>query len=129
MVGWMKSGKGLLGLLVVGAWLGAAGVALAQNQTLEGTLSNTHCGLKHATASADAAGCVNGCINANNAKYALVVGDKLYTLEGGKAADYQKLAGLSATVTGHVDGMTIHVTAVAPGSAKPATGAPMGCGM
>jgi len=122
-----KSGKSLFALLVVGAWLASAGLALAQDKTFEGTLSNTHCGLKHATASADAAGCVNKCIGANNAKYALVVGDQLYTLEGGVKADYQKLAGLSAKVTGRVDGMTIHVTSIAPGSAKPAGGGGMGC--
>ena len=123
-----KSGKSLFAVLVVGAWLASAGVALAQDTTLEGTLSNTHCGLKHATASKDSAGCVNACIGANNAKYALVVGDKLYTLDGGVTADYQKLAGLSAKVTGRVDGTTIHVTSVAPGSAKPAGGG-MGCSM
>jgi hypothetical protein len=102
-------------MLVVGAWIAVAGLVYAQDQTLEGTVSNTHCGLKHSTPNANAAGCVNACINSQNAKYALVVGDKVYTLEGGDNAQYQKLAGLSAKVTGHVDGTTIHVTSVAAG--------------
>jgi len=124
---WKIPGRTLFGVLVVGAWLAAAGLAQAQEQTLEGTLSNTHCGLKHATPSADAKACVNGCIGAQNAKYALVVGDKLYTLEGGNKADFEKLAGLPAKVTGQVDGTTIHVTSLGPGSAKPAKSSGMGC--
>ena len=125
----LKSGKSLFAVLVMGCWLAAAGLAQAQDQTLEGTLSNTHCGLKHATASASAAGCVNACIGAQNAKYALVVGDKLYALDGGTKSDLQKQAGLSTKVTGKVDGMTIHVTSVAPGSGKPAEGSSTGCSM
>jgi hypothetical protein len=120
----MKSGKSLFAVLVVGAWLATAGMVYAQDQTLEGTLSNTHCGLKHATPDAKAATCVNGCINSQNAKYALVVGDKIYTLEGGDKATYQKLAGQAIKVTGHVDGMTVHVSSVAAGG-----GAAMGCMM
>ena len=123
----MRSRKSLFALFVVGAWLSTAGLAYAQDQTLEGTLSNTHCGLKHATPDPSAAGCVKACIGAQNAKYALVVGDKIYTLAGGDEAEYQKLAGLSTKVTGHVDGMTIHVTTVAAGSAKPAGASSMGC--
>jgi hypothetical protein len=118
----IKSGKTLFALLLVSAWLATAGMAYAQDQTLEGTLSNTHCGLKHATADAKAATCVNGCVSSQNAKYALVVGDKIYTLEGGDKAVYQKQAGLATKVTGHVDGTTIHVSSVAAGA-----GAPMGC--
>ena len=121
----MKSGKSLVALLVVGAWLATAGLVLAQDQTMEGTLSNTHCGLKHSAPNASEAGCVNACIGAQNAKYALVVGDKVYTLEGGDKAEYQKLAGLSTKVTGHVDGMTIHVTSVAAGSGGSGSGCMM----
>jgi hypothetical protein len=109
--------KSLVVMLVVGAWLTAAGLVFAQDKTMEGTLSNTHCGLKHSTPDAKGAGCVNACIGSQNAKYALVVGDKVYTLEGGDVATYQKLAGLATKVTGHVDGMTIHVSSVAAGGA------------
>ena len=124
-----KTGKSLLALLVVSAWLATAGMVYAQNQTLEGTLSNTHCGLKHSTPDAAGAACVNSCVKGQNAKWALVVGDKLYTLEGGDAATYQKLAGLSTKVTGHVDGMTVHVASVEAGSQQPAGGQSMGCMM
>jgi hypothetical protein len=125
----IKSGKSLCALLVVGAWLATVGLAHAQDQTLEGTLSNTHCGLKHSTPDPKAAACVNSCISVHNAKYALVVGDKVYALEGGETTQYQKLAGLATKVTGHVDGMTVHVTSVSPGSGKPAEGSGMGCTM
>jgi hypothetical protein len=121
----IKSGKSLFVALVVGAWLAAAGLVYAQDQTLEGTLSNTHCGLKHSTPNASGAACVNGCVNSQNAKYALVVGDKVYTLEGGDNAQYQKLAGLAAKVTGHVDGMTIHVSSVSAGAAGSGSGCMM----
>lgn len=122
-----KSGKYLFSLLLVGVWLTGAVLARAQNQTLEGTLSNTHCGLKHSKASAADAKCVNSCVANMGAKYALVVGDKLYTLDGGAKADMEKLAGLSAKVTGQVDGMTIHVASIAPGTEAPAQGSGMGC--
>jgi hypothetical protein len=124
-----KSMKYVLSTLLLGAWLGGTVVAHAQNQTLEGVISNTHCGLDHSKADPNAAGCVNGCITAQNAKYALVVGDKVYTLEGGSQAEIQKLAGLNAKVTGRVDGNTIHVSAVAPGKAAEGDsgGHSMGC--
>ena len=109
--------KGVLAVLAVAGalFLGTALGRAAEDQTLEGVISNTHCGLKHSAASADAKGCVTSCIK-NGAKYALVVKDKVYTLEG-KEADAEKLAGLNAKVTGHVDGTTIHASSIAAGSA------------
>ncbi|MBI4464815.1 MAG: hypothetical protein HY647_08945 [Acidobacteria bacterium] len=99
------------GVLILGSALARAG----EMKTLEGTVSNTHCGLKHASPAADAATCVNGCVQNMGAKYALVVGDQVYELEGG-TAELQKLAGGSAKVTGTVDGMKIKVSSVsAPG--------------
>jgi len=108
-----RIGSFLCAMLVGGALLAVP--ALAQDQTLEGVVSNTHCGLKHSTADASAAGCVNTCVNSRDAKYALVVGDKVYTLEG-KKDEVAKLAGVKAKVTGHLDGMTVQVASVAAGS-------------
>jgi len=77
--------------VVAGAWLlGTSLGRAAQDQTLEGVVSNTHCGLRHNTASADAKGCISACIK-NGAKYALVVKDKVYTLAG-QEAEAEKLA-------------------------------------
>ena len=99
------------GVLILSSVLARAG----EMKTLEGTVSNTHCGLKHSDPAADAATCVNGCVK-NGASYALVVGGKVYELEGG-SAELQKLAGGMAKVTGTVDGMKIKVSSVsAPGA-------------
>ncbi len=65
----------------------------------------------------DAAGCTRACVG-KGSKYALVVGDKVYTLESkDKAALEQldKLAGQPATVSGKATGDTIEVTSVARG--------------
>jgi hypothetical protein len=55
----------------------------------------------------------------HGSKYALVVGDKVYTLETSDKAALDKLdnlAGAKAMVTGEVDGTTIAVKSVAAGS-------------
>jgi len=112
-----NSVKFLFGLAVVAAWLTGTVVMQAQqqeHQTLEGTVSNTHCGLKHATASASPVGCVTACITGQNAKYALVSGGKVITLDG-MNAELAKLAGMNAKVTGHLDGTTMKVEKVEAG--------------
>ena len=55
----------------------------------------------------------------HGSQYALVVGDKVYTLETSDKAALDKLndlAGAKAKVTGEVDGTTVAVKSVAPGS-------------
>jgi hypothetical protein len=101
----------LMSGLLAGALAAGASLLRAQDQTMTGVVSNTHCGLKHNAPAADAAGCVKSCVG-RGASYALVVGDKIYTLDGGKV-ELEKLAGLKASVTGHVDGTTVHVSKVA----------------
>jgi hypothetical protein len=71
------------------------------------------CGAKHAMAG-DAAGCTRACVS-KGSKYALVVGDKVYTLEtSDKAAlaTLDKQAGEKATVTGTEKDGTIMVASV-----------------
>jgi hypothetical protein len=46
-------------------------------------------------------------------KYALIVGDKVYNLEGHEA-EVDKLAGKKATIKGNVTGETMTVQYVAP---------------
>ncbi len=103
--------SGLLGAFL----LAGAAFVHADDQTLVGVVSNTHCGLKHNTADASGATCVNGCVNAGRGTYALVVDGKIYKFEGG-TTELKKLAGLEAKVTGDVDGMTVHVASVVAGS-------------
>jgi len=47
-------------------------------------------------------------------KYGLVVGDKVYDLDG-KEGDAEKFAGGKVKVTGTVDGNTIHVKSITAG--------------
>ena len=114
--------KARLFVLVVGGVLLLSSVLAraAEMKTLEGTVSNTHCGLKHSAPSADAATCVNSCVK-NGSSYALVVSGKVYELEGGKA-QLEKLAGMTAKVTGTVDGMKMKVSSVAAAGAPAESG-------
>jgi hypothetical protein len=54
-----------------------------------------------------AAECTRVCVK-QGTKYALVVGKKVYTLEGHEA-DLDKLAGMKATVKGSLSGETVIV--------------------
>ena len=84
-------------------------------QTWTGEVSDAMCGAKHMGSAAD---CTRGCVS-KGSKYALVVGDKVYTLEASdKAAldSLNKFAGAKAKVTGTASGDTIKVASVAAGS-------------
>ena len=83
-------------LLVCPAFAGKA-------QSFTGTVSDAMCGAKHMM-EGDPAACLRACIQ-KGSKYALVVGDKVYTLD--------KLADKKATVKGTADGDTITVSSVA----------------
>jgi hypothetical protein len=101
----------LVGLAAVPA-LGAG-----KSQTLTGEVSDAMCGAKHEMPG-KAADCTRACLQ-HGSKYALVVGDKVYTLETSDKAALAKLndlAGAKAKVTGEVDGTTITVKSVAAGS-------------
>jgi hypothetical protein len=90
--------------------------AAGKSQTLTGDVSDAMCGAKHQMSSS--ADCTRGCVKHGSA-YALIVGDKVYTLQTtDKAAldTLDKLAGAKAKVTGDVDGTTINVKSVAAGS-------------
>lgn len=101
----------LIGLAAVPA--SAAG----KSQTLTGQVSDAMCGAKHEMPG-NAADCTRACVK-HGSNYALVVGDKVYTLETSDQAALAKLndlAGAKAKVTGEVDGTTITVKSVAAGS-------------
>jgi hypothetical protein len=80
-------------------------------QTLTGVVTDEMCGAKHMM-QGSAADCVRACVK-EGSKYALVVGDTVYTLDGGDQAAIDKLAGERAKVTGTVNGKTVKVQSVA----------------
>jgi len=93
-----------------------AGVAGAQTTTLKGIVSDQMCGAHHMMAGASAQKCTRECVGMGS-PYALVVGDKVYTLQANPEAkkELYALAGEMAVVKGTVSGMTVQVATVAPG--------------
>jgi hypothetical protein len=112
----MIAGRKKLGFFLSSsiAILGLSSVmAFAAGKTYTGTVSDAMCGAKHEMAGNDAS-CTRECV-AKGSKYALVVGDKVYTLEtSDKAAlaTLDKQAGAKVTVTGTDKGDTITVASV-----------------
>jgi hypothetical protein len=109
----MKS-RGTAILLTVAAALALTLSALAAKpSTFTGTVSDSMCGAKHQMPGDDA-GCTRACVS-KGSKYALVVGDKVYTLDTSdkKALDtLDKQAGAKVTVTGTEKDTTITVSSV-----------------
>lgn len=87
--------------------------AAGKPQSFTGKVSDTMCGAHHMMAGASDTDCTRACVK-QGSQYALVVGDQVYTLEGGDAATLDKLAGKNATVTGTLKEKTITVASVAP---------------
>jgi hypothetical protein len=82
-------------------------------QTFTGVVSDSMCGAKHMMPG-DPVACAHACLK-QGSKYALVVGDKVYTLDASdKAAtdELDKLIGQKAKVSGTAEGDTIKVSSV-----------------
>ena len=75
-----------------------------------GTLTDSMCGKKHATPTAASMKCTKECLK-GGADYALVSGDKVYTLKGDKA-ELDKFAGVAVTIEGQSDGKVITVKSI-----------------
>ena len=89
-------------------------LAAGNTQTFTGKVSDAMCGAKHMEAGIAPAACVRACVQ-KGSKYALVVGDKVYTLDTSDQAALDKLNKLAweqAKVTGTVTGDTIAVKSV-----------------
>jgi len=99
----------ILGTVTV-ATLMTGGLLLAQATTFTGVVSDQMCGAKHMM-EGGAAKCTRECVKMGS-PYALVVGDKVYTLKG-HSSELDALAGQSVTVKGTVSGTTIDVASVA----------------
>jgi hypothetical protein len=94
----------LTGLFVVTSTFAAG------KQTLTGEVGDAMCGKTHMEGTP--AECTRTCVSGGS-KYALVVGDKIYTIESSDKtvlALLNQQAGRNATVTGTVNGTTIVVS-------------------
>ena len=112
----MKPGFTQLGVSLATLVLAVAPAFAADKaETFTGQVSDAMCGAKHEM-EGSAADCTRAC-SKHGSKYALISGDKVYTLDGAdkKALDeLDKLAGANAKVTGTASGNTIQVASVAP---------------
>ena len=89
----------------------AAFALAASGKAYTGTVSDSMCGAKHM---GDATSCTRECVS-KGSKYALVVGDKVYTLDTSDKealATLDKQAGGKATVVGTEKDGTIAVSSV-----------------
>jgi len=103
-------------LFLVLTLLAFASIAWGADKSWTGVISDSTCGLKHATASDDAAACVAKCISGGG-KYVLVSGGKLYQLNPQDKIG-SSLAGREAKVTGILSGDTITVSSATAVPAK-----------
>jgi len=86
--------------------------ASAAPKTLTGLVSDSMCGAHHMAKEKSPAECTRMCVKQGQ-KYALIVGENVYTLEGHEE-ELDKLAGKKATVKGNVTGETVAVQSVLP---------------
>ena len=106
-------------LLAIAALAQAPGGESGQEKTLMGVVSDNMCGATHMLKDKSAAECTRLCVKQGQ-KYALVVGQKVYTLEGHEQ-ELDKMAGQNVTVTGKLTGETVAVSSVAPAKKKSAS--------
>jgi hypothetical protein len=103
-------------ILVLGLTLLLASlIAWAGPQSWNGVVSDSHCGLKHSKASAQAAACVEKCV-AGGAKYVFVSGGKLYQIE--PQDKFKGMGGKAVTVKGRIEGDTITAESVEPAAGQ-----------
>jgi len=106
-------GLSLAVVLLAAGLLAAPALAASKAKSFTGEVSDSMCGAKHMMAGSPAE-CTRACV-AKGANYALVVGDKVYTLntsDKAALAELNKLAGEKAKVTGSEEGDTITVKSV-----------------
>jgi hypothetical protein len=109
----MRSGLSKFTMLLALAGAMAVPSLGAGKQTFTGEIGDAMCGAKHEM-SGSAADCTRECIK-QGSKYALISGDKVYTLETTDKAtldQLDKLSGEKAKVTGTLEGTTIQVASV-----------------
>ena len=85
------------------------GGAMLKAETLEGTVTDTMCGMNHNGKPAEK--CTAGCVKGGSG-VSLIVGDKLYALKG-KTTGLEALGGSKVKVTGKVTGTDVAVESFA----------------
>jgi hypothetical protein len=101
---------GSFALVTAGLVLTASFAFAQATETLTGTVSDAMCGKKHMMKGESAAQCTRDCVK-EGSDYALVVGDKVYTLKGDKAA-IDKFAGANVVVRGKLSGSTVAMESI-----------------
>jgi hypothetical protein len=102
-------------LLMLAVVMLVLGCMAAWAKTITGVVSDSMCGVKHATASPDAAACVKKC-EGGGSKLVVVAGGKIYNTD-----DQDKLKGFEGQevkVSGDVTGDSITIASVAPAKGK-----------
>ncbi|MBI4902116.1 MAG: hypothetical protein HY820_00675 [Acidobacteria bacterium] len=100
--------------------------AAAADQTLQGKISDSHCGdshksqLDHGKSRMGDRGCTLACVK-NGAKYVLVADAKVYNIENQTFAGLRKHAGQTVKLSGEVKENTITVSKVELVKAEPKT--------
>ncbi len=90
----------------------AASGQAGEEKSFTGTISDSMCDATHMAKNKTPAECTRVCVK-DGQKYALVAGDKVYTLEGHEA-ELNKLAGQKVRVKGSLKGETVTVESVNP---------------
>jgi hypothetical protein len=86
-------------------------IAPAQSQEFEGMVTCSQCGAKHSAAlGRNASDCTRRCVR-SGASFALIDGEKIYTLDG-DLMTIKKFAGERARLVGSLHGNTIQVASV-----------------
>jgi hypothetical protein len=99
-----------LALVTAGFALSASLAAAQTDQKLTGTVTDAMCGKKHMMQGATAAQCTRECVKSSS-DYALVSGDKVYTLKGDRT-QIDKFAGASVVIEGETNGSTVSVKSI-----------------
>ena len=97
-------------LVSAGLMLTASFTIAQATKSLTGTVSDAMCGKTHMMQGASAAKCTRECVKAGT-DYALVVGNKVYTLKGDKTA-IDKFAGTNVIVKGKLSGSTVTMESI-----------------
>ena len=81
-------------------------------ESFTGLVTDDHCGARHDMGSDKSPSeCAKACVR-NGAKYALIDGDRTYSLEG-NSEELAHAAGLRVTIVGWLEGNTIEVNSIA----------------
>ena len=97
--------------LVTAGLMLTTSLAIAQAaKTLTGTVSDAMCGKTHMMKGESPAQCTRECVKSGS-DYALVVGDKVYTLKGDRTA-IDKFAGANVIVKGKLSGSTVTMESI-----------------